>query len=180
MRPRFFAWMACVLGFCLVACSDSASDDGGDDDTGGTAGADTGGSGGTVVTGGTGGTGGSGDSGGTGGTGDTGGAGGSGDTGGTGTGGSAGSSDGPTVEEHCEEIIGIYCDRSFNECQMMEGYEECLASAVPVCCGSRCDEPSPAPQSEVDACSTDMQLMTCAQIMNATFPESCAGVLAAD
>ena len=169
--------MACVLGLCLVACSDSASD-GDDDDTGGTGGVgDTGGSGGTGVTGGTVGTGGTGGSGAVATGGSASGAGGS---GAVGTAGSAGSGSGATVEEHCETILGLYCDRSFNECQMMEGYEECLASAVPVCCGSRCSEPSPASQTEIDACTTNMNLMTCEQIMNAALPESCAGILAAN
>jgi hypothetical protein len=75
--------------------------------------------------------------------------------GGTSAGGTAGTGGGggATVEEHCTDLMTLYCGRAFDECIVSSAdYAECVSTAVPACCTTRCADPSPATEAEIATC----------------------------
>jgi hypothetical protein len=172
-----------VLGFALVACFEAESSD--DDESGGCEVAVdcregricvdgecvSSGAGGTAGAGGTGGAATGGTSGSA-----TGGTSGS-ATGGVGAGGTTGG--GSTLGEHCEDVLGTFCSRSYLECAVdSTSYSACVMAALDACCSTNCGDPSPASDAEILVCVNDMNVQTCTQLQAGELPPSCQGVLA--
>jgi hypothetical protein len=89
-------------------------------------------------------------------------------------GGTASSAAPRSVVDQCEDVLTEYCQKAVTCALPVAPLKDCIDNALPLCCtGSKCNEPSPTPETVVTGCKQAIDSADCNDVANTMNPTTC-------